>query len=146
MSTSFDDNKKGLQEQTQKYMYEQSSKFSSVARTLIFGIIGTIWVISYTKNGELIISSLFLFSSLLAGLHYLLTDAIHYYIDSRSYEIELYDLDNYKTQEDLDQKHEPVMDSINKVSHFFINFKLVILLVCAVYFIIGIISILKFSV
>ncbi len=132
----FEKNKEKLQEETQKYMYDQSSKFSTVSRYLIFGIIGTIWVITY-KEGKLTIPNDFLFSSMLLCLLYLFSDVIHYYTDSRCYEKELYRLDKYNSQEDLDNIHEPIMDQINKYSHAFIIYKFIVLLCSSTYFIIG---------
>ena len=41
------DNNKDLQkllDECQNFHYAQSSKFSTLARTLVFGIIGTIWI------------------------------------------------------------------------------------------------------
>lgn len=124
------------QKETQEYMYSQSSKFSSVSRSLIFGIIGTIWVITYS-DGHMRIPNWALLFSLLAGLLFLFSDVIHYYSDSVSYEDEQNRFDNYKTPEDLDNKHEPEMDRINKRSHIFINIKFVILIICSILFIVG---------
>ena len=133
---TFKENKEKLQIETQKYMYDQSSKFSSVSRHLIFGIIGTIWVITYTDEG-IYLPNCYLLFSLLTGLFYLLCDVLHYYWDSKDYENELNQLDNYNNQKQLDEMHEQRMDCINKRSHFFIRLKFAILLVCSVSFIIG---------
>ncbi len=78
-----------------------------------------------------------LFSSLLAGLSFLLIDVIHYYTDSLSYNRELYRLDKYVSQKDLDVKHEPKMDSINKRSHIFIVMKFWVLIFTSILFIMG---------
>ena len=47
---SFEKRKQELQDETQQFMYAQSSKFSSVARNLILGIIGTVWVLTYGSS------------------------------------------------------------------------------------------------
>ena len=136
-NVEFENNKQFLQGQTQDYMYAQSSKCSSVSRKVIFGIIGTIWIISF-QDGQFNITNTFLFSSLMISLLFLLTDVIHYYTDSRCYERELWRLDNDTTQDDLDNKHEPIMDEINKNSHRFFIFKFILLICSSVYLIIGI--------
>lgn len=136
---SFKENKEKLQTETQKYMYDQSSKFSSVSRSLIFGIIGTIWVITYSE-GILNIPNYSLLISLIFGLLYMLTDVFHYFLDSVSYHNEIYDLDDYKKQEDLDKIHEPRMDKISKRSFLFLIIKFVILIITAVLFTAGLIA------
>ena len=133
---TFEEKREKLQKETQEYMYSQSSRFSSVSRSLIFGIIGTIWVITYS-DGHMRIPNWALLFGLLAGLLFLFSDVIHYYSDSVSYEKEQNQFDDYKTQEDLDNKHEPIMDRINKRSHIFINTKFVILIICSILFIVG---------
>lgn len=133
---NFEERKEKLQEETQQFMYAQSSKFSSVSRSLIFGILGTIWVLTY-KEGRMTIPNDFLLSSLMLCLLYLFSDVIHYYTDSRAYKKELYRLDKYKTLEDLENKHEPIMDQINKNSHSFIIFNFCVLIFSSAYLIVG---------
>lgn len=133
---NFEERKEKLQEETQQFMYAQSSKFSSVSRSLIFGILGTIWVLTY-KEGRMTIPNDFLLSSLMLCLLYLFSDVIHYYTDSRAYKKELYRLDKYKTLEDLENQHEPIMDQINKNSHSFIIFNFFVLIFSSAYLIVG---------
>ena len=133
---NFEERKEKLQEETQQFMYAQSSKFSSVSRSLIFGILGTIWVLTY-KEGRMTIPNDFLLSSLMLCLLYLFSDVIHYYTDSRAYKKELYRLDKYKTLEDLENQHEPIMDQINKNSHSFIIFNFCVLIFSSAYLIVG---------
>ena len=128
--------KEKLQKETQDYMYGQSSKFSSVSRHLIFGIIGTIWVITYTDEG-MFVPNCYLLFSIIIGLLYLLCDVTHYFWDSLDYENELNQIDIYNSQKQLEVEHEQRMDSINQRSHFYIRLKFVILLFCSVLFIIG---------
>ncbi len=47
---SFEKRKQELQDEIQQFMYAQSSKFSSVARNLILGVIGTVWVLTYAEG------------------------------------------------------------------------------------------------
>lgn len=132
----FEKRRQELLDETQRYMYQQSSKFSSVSRSLVLGIIGTIWVLTYV-DGNLCIPNRWLLSSLITGLVFLLTDVIHYFWDSMSYHIESYKLDSYQTLLDIDRKHEPKMDEINKRSHWFIVAKFCILIIAAILFGIG---------
>lgn len=133
----FEKRRKELQDETQNFMYHQSSKFSSVSRTLVLGIIGTIWVITYT-DGNLCIPNIWLFVSLLLGLSFLTVDVIHYFWDSMSYHEELYNLDDYTSMAELNEKHEPKMNEINKRSHIFIKIKFWVLIIAALFFLLGI--------
>lgn len=133
---NFEKRKQELQDKTQSFMYAQSSKFSSVSRNLILGIIGTIWVITYS-DGNLKISNYWLFGSLIVALLFLLVDVIHYYWDTISYHNEQYKLDKYSCQKELDNEHEPRMDTINKRSHSFIVIKFWILMFVSFLFVIG---------
>lgn len=133
----FEQNRQFLQEQTQTFMYSQSSKCSSVSRNVVFGIIGTIWIISF-QDGQFNITNRFLFSSLMISLLFLLTDVIHYYTDSRCYWREIWRMDNYKTQDDLDNRHEPIMNQININSQLLFIYKFIFLICSSAYLIIGI--------
>lgn len=132
----FEKRRKELLDETQDFMYHQSSKFSSVSRALVLGIIGTIWVITYT-DGNLCIPNKWLFRSLVCGLIFLTVDVIHYYWDSISYYKELYKLDEYTTMAELDKMHEPKMNAINKWSHRFIVIKFWVLIIASSFFLIG---------
>lgn len=123
-----------LQTELQQYMYSQSSKFSSVSRNLIFGIMGTIWAFSFAK-GENLYNPWFFFS-LLCSFIYLMLDVCHYFSDTNSYNKEQYVLDKCTTLDDL-SKHEIVMDKINKRSNKFIHGKFWILVTTSISFFIG---------
>ena len=137
---TFEEKKQKLQDETQDYMYQQSSKFSSVSRNLVLGIIGTNWFLTYV-DGKLRIPNRYLFASLLLGLIFLLVDVIHYFVDSVSYQKELCSLDKYETEQELESKHEPEMDQINKRSHWFIIAKFVLLVFASALFFFGLIKI-----
>ena len=141
---SFAERKQKLMDETQEYMYQQSSKFSSVSRFLIVGIIGTIWILTYAE-GKLLVPNYFLLASLISSLLFLFIDVIHYFADSMSYQKELYRLDDYKSQDDLLMKHELIMNTINKRSHRYIIIKYCVLMLAAVLFIIGLSLKISFS-
>ena len=138
-ANSFEDRREKLQEELQGYYYSQSSKFSSVSRSLIFGILATIWVFIYT-DGELSITNQVLLYALITGILYLTIDILHYFLDSISYHKEQYRLDEYKTTEDLNDRHEPFMDGVNKRSYKFFITKFIVLCLTAILFITNIIQ------
>ena len=70
--------KADLYNESQNEMSDLTSNFSTVARTLMFGIIGTIWIITYTDEG-LNFSNPWLFAALSLCLFYFLVDVIHYF-------------------------------------------------------------------
>lgn len=133
--------KQELLDETQNFMYQQSSKFSSVSRNLVLGIIGTIWFLTYV-DGKLSIPNPWLFCCLLLGLLFLLIDVIHYYWDSISYQSELYQLNEYNTPKEFDDNHELKMDRINKRSHRFIVAKFWMLMMASILFGFGIVAML----
>ncbi len=136
---SFEEKRDKLQEELQGYYYGQSSKFSSVSRSLIFGILATIWVFIYT-DGELSITNHVLLYALISGILYLVIDILHYFLDSLSYHKEQYRLDKYSNTEDIDNLHEPFMDSVNKRSFGFFITKFIVLSITSVLFITNIIQ------
>ena len=138
-TNSFEDKREKLQEELQGYYYSQSSKFSSVSRSLILGILATIWVFIYT-DGKLSITNKVLLYALIAGILYLTIDILHYFLDSISYHREQYRLDEFKTTEDLNERHEPFMDGVNKRSYAFFITKFVVLCLTSILFITNVIQ------
>lgn len=139
LSMSFEEKKQKLQEETQKFMYAQSRNFSSVSRNLVFGILGTIWVLTYVDS-QLKIPNTCLTLSLFLGFIFLIVDVFHYYRDSKSYQYELYSLDGYKTEEELNNRHEARMDEINRRSHCFLEAKFWLLLFASFLFFLGLLG------
>lgn len=129
--------KKQLQDELQGYMYSQSSKLSSVSRNLIFGILGTIWVMTFSE-GKMTIPNPYLFYALLASLLFMVVDVFHYFWDSMSYHHQQYKLDSYESNEEIDNIYEKRMDEINNRSHYFLIGKTSVLLLAALFFIMGI--------
>lgn len=136
---NFKTRKEQLQNELQGYMYSQSSKLSSVSRNLIFGILGTIWVMTYSK-GNLTIPNPYLFYALLTSMLFMVVDVVHYFWDSISYHRQQYKLDKYKTNEEIENIHEKQMDKINIRSHNFLLGKTFVLFLAAFLFIRGIIE------
>lgn len=136
---SFDKKKEALQNELQGFMYSQSSKLSSVSRNLIFGILGTIWIMTYVE-GKLTIPTPQLFYALLISLFFLAVDVLHYFLDSISYHHQQYNLDTYKTFEELRYVYDRDMDRINKRSHRFIIWKTLVLFIASMLFVWGILD------
>ena len=132
----FEDKLEKLQDETQGYIYSQSSKFSSIARNLTFGILGTIWVLTYSE-GKCTIPNNWLLGALILSLVYLVADVCHYFSDTISYHNELNAMDNYRTMLDINEKHEPFMDKISQRSYQFLWAKFIILAFACVLFLIG---------
>ena len=77
--------KADLYNESQKEMSVLTGNFSTVARTLMFGIIGTIWIITYSEAG-LNFSNSWLFAALCLCLFYFLVDVIHYFWSAMIYQ------------------------------------------------------------
>lgn len=132
----FKDKLEKLQDETQGYIYSQSSKFSSIARNLTFGILGTIWVLTYSER-KCTIPNNWLLGALIVSLVYLGFDVCHYFFDTKSYHKELKAMDYYRTMSDINEKHEPFMDKISQRSYLFLWAKFIILAFACVSFLIG---------
>lgn len=122
-----------LVEETQRFMYAQSSKCSKNSRVIAYGlfVINVIMIFRY--------STLINFCScfgLLDIILFLMMDVIHYYKDSKQYYTELYRLDQYPEDKIL-MLHERNMDKINKASHRMFKVKHIVLMLAAFLSIIG---------
>lgn len=138
---TLEEEKEELENMVQSFMGEQSGLFSSVSRTLIFGIIGTIWVISYSEKG-VTIPNKYLLYSLAMSLFYLFADVCHYFWDAMSYQDESKKIWGYKTSEELDTELRKGLTKINKRSVNFIKVKWLGLILTAILFTIGFIILL----
>lgn len=121
-----------LLDECQSYHYAQSSKFSTLARTLVFSVLGTIWVVSYSDQG-FIPSNNFLIWALIVGFAYLVVDVCHYFFDSRFYKKEYF---KFEKEKNISQ-HDSRMSKRSQLSYRAIWGKFIILIVICVLFIIG---------
>ena len=87
-----------LLEECQGFKYTQSSNFSTLSRSIIFGIIGTLWIISY-GDGEFTFPNRCSLYAMCAAFVYLIVDLIHYYWDSCFYKKEYVQFDKEKMSE-----------------------------------------------
>ena len=134
------DNKDPIEEklkECQGYHYSQSSKVSSLSRNIVYGIIGTSWVLIYA-NGSYHQPCTWLIIALGLSFVYLLLDLTHYLSDSCSYRREYFRLDRDKKTEGILYRHEEYMDGVSKRSFHLLIAKFICVLVIAVIFVIGI--------
>ncbi len=132
------DRKASLENELQGYRYSQSSKFSSVSRTLVLGIIGTIWtIILNSKKGSTCHPLLTL--ALLLSISYLVCDVRHYYKDSKNYFDQQFKLCKATTNAALDE-HDTQMDELSKQSQYYVKWKYKILCIAVITFLIGMID------
>ena len=132
---NFKNDKIELHTRAQKFMSEQSDKFSTVARALMFGIIGTVWIIAYTEAG-LSISNRWLIAALILSLLYFLVDVIHYFWNAMSYQDVSKQAKKCNDDEALDDQYDR-MKAINGRSVTCVVIKFVVLILAATAFCIG---------
>lgn len=102
-------------EECQGYHYSQSSKVSSLSRNIVYGIIGTGWVLIYADN-QYHEPCTWLIIALGLSFVYLLLDLAHYFSDSCSYRREYFRLNQDKKAEGILHRHEEYMDGVSKRS------------------------------
>lgn len=124
-------------EECQGYHYSQSSKVSSLSRNIVYGIIGTGWVLIYADN-QYHEPCTWLIIALSLSFVYLLLDLVHYFSDSCSYRREYFRLDRDQKTEGILYRHEEYMDGVSKRSFHLLIAKFVCVLMIAVIFVIGI--------
>ena len=127
---------KKLLDECQGYHYSQSSNFSKLARGIVYGVIGTIWVISYSKEG-FVLSNIWLFLSLIIGFVYLAVDVCHYFFDSSFYRKEYFRLEREQEKDNSVAEHNSRLTERSQKSFHSIVAKFVILIIVCILFIIG---------
>lgn len=118
----------------QEYHYNQSSKVSSLSRNIVYGIIGTCWVLIYADN-HYNKPCTWLIIALGLSFAYLLLDLYHYFSDSRRYREEYFELEQKKNI----VNHEAYMNRVSKRSYHLLIAKFYSVLAIAVIFVIAII-------
>lgn len=130
-----EDFKAELFNEAQNEMSDLTSIFSNVARTLMFGIIGTIWIITYSEAG-LDFPNGWLFAALSLCLFYFLVDVIHYFCSAMIYQdISKKAKDSKSFREYLVQKKRTYKNNRRTVICVIIKFA--VLIIAAVAFCIG---------
>jgi len=124
-------------EECEDFHYKQSSKVSTLARNIIYGIIGTIWVIVYSSSTKQVeLPCMMLTICLMVCFLYLIFDVIHYFADAYSYRKESFRLENV---DDFD-RHERYMDKISRRSFIIFCVKFGVTIILAILFIWGILQ------
>ncbi len=124
-----------LLDECQGFHYAQSSNFSKLSRTIIFGIIGTIWILSYSTEG-FNPSNNWLLLALIVAFLYIAIDVGHYFSDSCFYRGE-YSL--FEEEKNI-SGHDKRMNKRAQKSFYAICIKCGILSVVCLLFIIGFIN------
>ena len=125
-----------LLDECQGYKYAQSSNFTKISRTVIFGIIGTIWILSYSKSGFEIHNTCLFVSLFFAFLH-IIIDLIHYFWDMIFYKNEYVKFANDRECENAIKEHDKRMDKNADISFNFVCVNAFVLLLTAISFIKG---------
>lgn len=127
---------KRLLEECNSYHYSQSSKFSSLARTIVLGVISTIWIISYSNNGFLLKNG-WLLASLIASFVYLAVDIYHYFSDAWFYRNEYFRFEREQDKDSSVIEHNCRLRERSIKSFHSIIIKFIILFIVCSIFIIG---------
>ena len=124
-----------LLDECQGFHYAQSSNFSKLSRTIVFGVIGTIWVLAYSKEGFSPSNDWLLWALIVAFL-YLVVDVGHYFSDSCFYRREYF---QFNKEKDISE-HDKRMDKRAHCSFCAIWGKFIILCGVCLLFIVGFIK------
>lgn len=80
---------KEIIKECEEYQYNQSSNVSRLSRNIIYGIIGTIWILIYDDD-TCQDTCIWIRAALVLSCLYLLLDLIHYFVDFLAYRKESY--------------------------------------------------------
>lgn len=125
-----------LLDECQGYKYAQSSNFIKLSRTVVFGIIGTIWILSYS-DGEFEIHNTCLITSLFFAFLHILIDLLHYFVDMIFYKKEYVRFSDDRGGTNTIEKHDKRMDEHATVSFSCVCINAFVFLLTAISFIKG---------
>ena len=128
-----------LEDKCKEYLYSQSSKFSSLSRNIVYGLIGVIWIVSYSESGFILPSNTLL-SALVLGFIYLSIDIIHYFCDTCFYRSATSFLQETPHSKDMIEYHNKRMRKNGLRSFHWIIAKFSFLLIFTIVFFIGFIQ------
>lgn len=128
----------------QEYHYSQSSKVSTLARTVVYGMIGTLWIFIYSNN---VYREPCPWIKIALGLcfFYLLLDLGHYFWDACNYRNEYFRLEREKNREGILHRHEEYMNRVSKRSYCLLIVKFISVFVISAVFLIGVLVQLKIT-
>lgn len=118
-------------------LYNQTKQVSSISRGLVYSIIGTIWVVSYS-NGVFIIPNGYLATTLILCFVYAIFDVFHYFCDSCFYHNEMTEV----IEDDDLTVNEHIKRTIkqSRKSFLFVLHKFIFMVICSIVFLIGMYS------
>lgn len=125
-----------------KYYVSQSTATSETGRKIIWGIIGTIWFIIYTKQGTIVFPNCLVAASVISGFLYLACDYAQYSIASRFYfkkakeTVETDENDEHKLKEIKIQS-----EKFSSQANLYFNIKIFLLIVTFIFFVSSILNI-----
>lgn len=126
-------------EEAQGYYFGQSDKVSTISRTIVFGMIATIWVVWY-RDGEINNLHWVMVLALLLCFVYLLFELICYFANACFYHKQLDNLDKYFGKKNyLDKKYNDDLQAFSKKAYIWLIVKFSFFLLCAVCFLSGMI-------
>lgn len=122
-----------------KSLYEQSSKVSTISRGMVYAIIATIWAISYEDGSFSFPRGWLLITICLCGA-FLVLDLVHYYVDTFFHYKQTQDIFWHKNLTREISREDGVKYAKNgKLSYGFLSSKFYLVLVIVVCFLIGVI-------
>lgn len=123
-------------EECQSYHYLQSKQTSTLTRQLVYGIMGTIWVLSF-NNGHFYVNNKFYYLVLIFSLAFMLFDVFHYFLDSLSYRKEYFKIVQGERMKEESIKHEDFMIQVSERSFMFLKIKFGLCMFVSLMFVIG---------
>ncbi len=119
-----------------EYKYKQSSKGSELIRKIVFLIIGSCWVLMFTK-GKYHETNIFLKVTITCSFVYLLLDVMHYLWDTCSYHLHSQNLELCTTTDYLEHVYKPSDLQISKRSFIFFILKVIFCFIVSGAFLLG---------
>ena len=118
----------------------QSSKVSSISRSMVYGIIGAIWAMMCSQDFEMSQFNDCLKASVIMGFIYLLLDITHYFVDACRYRLESFRLDKKVDALYLFNSSRIKLDNIAICSFIAVVLKYFMSLATSVVFLIGLLQ------
>lgn len=123
-------------DEANRYKYNQSGKGSELIRKIVFAIIGSCWVLMFTK-GKYQETNIFLKATIACSFFYLLIDVLHYFWDTCSYYLHAQNMERCTTVDYVKNVYQPADQYISKRSFIFFVSKIIVCSIVAGAFVLG---------
>lgn len=123
-------------DEANKHKYNQSSKGSELIRKIVFAIIGSCWILMFTK-GKYQETNIFLKATIAFSFIYLLLDVVHYFWDTCSYYLHAQNMERCETMDYVRNVYKPEDQHISRRSFVFFVLKVIACFVVSCAFVIG---------